>query len=738
MKFKIMFSILLLLLSINTILSLENGVYFYESTDVDGENLLRPVFHAFDSNGEIAIGNKGDSYTRVYLSKGDGIDPKNHLGYLKNIIIKKDGNDVRIIFKKGGEINKGDYIYDKIKEGGAITFNDKGDIIKADIESTEKATYYFHDKAYDLPEGVHLIADTSKIDLSLSKQGSFSVYNKNEPDKKTTYNDIKQGGSFSFDISLGLTKAEFETGSNMDLKYKGYTYPIPADTKVKIGEDKKVSVTLPDGTKLEEPQKDSGADNGAVFSFKTKSGGEMTLPNGEIIKNKNTETIIGYQDGFYLEDRNYAIITNRNEELLIYNPNKLYLAFEESKIQADKSYLYLGKDKIIASSINSEGAGIYFNSDNRIGFTITNDNTVSVQAKNGVVIVEKPSNQGEMPGIKLSGNSMVNLDKRSIYAESNNLYFDSKGRVISDFNQGRLSSQAKITLIDNSGVSIKDFDVYANDRDQYAAVKKSDFKSSMSFYKTSGGFYISPQITFNQLTPDVQKFYSELDAKTQQQVAVYANNGERQGAAVLQRTIQVLIIEEENIRRNPYKASVRIPTGGGSGTIIGIDKNGYPIVLTAGHLGGATRPGYKETIQMSDKRQFKGTVIGGISDWRGSGWDVALIKGDTIIDKIPYVPVAPETHVVKPNDIALRIGCPGCGQFKQTQTRIGKVGNIIGATDYIIGGESGGGLFHNGRQIGIVSTGGYYTGTPRIREFLRKYGYDYLIKYLIPILKRFY
>jgi len=162
-------------------------------------------------------------------------------------------------------------------------------------------------------------------------------------------------------------------------------------------------------------------------------------------------------------------------------------------------------------------------------------------------------------------------------------------------------------------------------------------------------------------------------------------------ASELQRVVETLRIQEEERRKNPPAASVRIPSGGGSGTIIGVDsKDGRPIVLTAGHLGGATSPGYREKVQMADGMQFYATVIGGYSDYGGSGNDYALMKGDQVIDKIPYVPVAPESHIVNKGDLATRIGCPGCGDFQITNTRVGSVGDIIGhgTSEEIIGGEA--------------------------------------------------
>lgn len=313
-------------------------------------------------------------------------------------------------------------------------------------------------------------------------------------------------------------------------------------------------------------------------------------------------------------------------------------------------------------------------------------------------------------------------------------------KIEAGFSYGSLSAAAKVVLVDDSGNRLPgiNFDVYANNRDQYASVPDGQFKSSLEFFKTKGNFYVSSTVAFNQLTPENQKFFDEdINPQTKEQIAsVLRQNNGKEAVAALDRKLGELRIEEDNRRKNPPLASVRVHGGGGSGTIIGVDeKDGKPIILTAGHLGGATRAGYRysNNIDLADGRSVSGTSLGGYSDYGGSGNDYALIKLDQPIDKVPYVPVAGESHVVNKGDPALRIGCPSCGPFKQTQTRVGSVGNIIrhGTNEQIIGGESGGGLFHQGRLIGVVSTTGYYTGTAPIRNFLRQQGYGYLIKIMI-------
>jgi len=122
--------------------------------------------------------------------------------------------------------------------------------------------------------------------------------------------------------------------------------------------------------------------------------------------------------------------------------------------------------------------------------------------------------------------------------------------------------------------------------------------------------------------------------------------------------------------------------------------------------------------------------LGGVNQ---GAYDYSLIKLDQVIDKIPYVPVASQSHVISEGDPVLKIGSHGDTPFDQTPTRISKItANRITAGRNIQG-ESGGGLFHNGRVIGVVETTGHFQGTDNIRNFLKQMGYDYLIKVMMVI-----
>ena len=124
--------------------------------------------------------------------------------------------------------------------------------------------------------------------------------------------------------------------------------------------------------------------------------------------------------------------------------------------------------------------------------------------------------------------------------------------------------------------------------------------------------------------------------------------------------------------------------------------------------------------------------------------DFCLIRLNSKVEGIPYVPVA--SFDIKAGDVVMRIGTPDMGAFAYTNARVSEVGGngyMLGTQDSVGGpipGESGGGIFINGRLVGIVSVTNYqgwggYTPTSVIRELLIKYGYGYLIKLSIVLIR---
>ncbi len=642
----------------------------------------------------------------------------------------------------------------RIEPGGHLDYvGDK--LVKADFTFINDDAINLNGYKYKLKKGTHVKLDNKEITINV-KGGSFSYYPVGDDKKEQSFSDIKSGGEFKFDEKGEIVSAKFSVDKETPLKLKGYKdYTLPKDSEVTIdGKNKKVDIVVPDGTKLDKsPEKEAGAEEGVVFSFKTKSNGALTLSNGDKFSSKDKDGNVLYSkgSGFYFTSQNSEIQKDGKTDFSIYNKDKkeVYLVFDKKDIVTlgDKSSIYIGeeggKKTMILTSLKESGSAITFSENNRFGIKVTQQNTAAVQPDKGKVFIAQ-RDAGKVADIKISGGSSVTLDKRTFSAQVNNLYFDPNKQIDSGGSHGSLSVASKIVLVDNDEKNLLGFDVYANDRDQYASVNPNQIKEAggLSFFNTRGNFYVSSTVAFNQLSYEQQKFYDgTLNPQIKQQISgSIAGKSGKEDIFKFQSIVEGLRKEDEKARQNPILASVRIRSGGGSGTIIGKSaKDGHYYVLSAGHLAGATRPGAKETIQLSDGRKFTATVVGGRGDWGGSGNDYSLMRIDQLVDNLPYIPIASESVILNKNDLALRIGCPGCGPFKQTQTKLGRIGNIIGhgSSEGIRGGESGGGLFSKGRLVGVVSTGGYYTGTNPIRQFARKLGLGDLIQgYILALLDK--
>ncbi|MBT4165583.1 trypsin-like peptidase domain-containing protein [archaeon] len=587
--------------------------------------------------------------------------------------------------------SEGDKTIVNVKEGGMIEI--KG--IKYNIDSGKKNVFVF-DKKGNLIEGT-----------------KFSV--------------PKEGGEYRLD---------------------GFDVPLSGGTEV-VYEKDKIVLKIPEGGEISEPKK---VDEDAKGVFSYQADGEIKL-NDEIIKGRGDGSEIYYdKNGFYILDNVNVMTENGKNDFLINSPEgkKTYLVFEEGKINDDLSSVFIGKDKVVLTNLNGKGGSVFFAEDNRLGIKTSSTNTVSAQVIYGKVIIDKAGegDLGKLANVKISGESVVNLDHRIFYADNNELYFNAKGNSIKGFEHGDSDASIKLSLIDDDGKNINGFDVYSNGNDQYASVAPGQFESPLEFFKTSGDFYVSSSVAFNQLTPSSQDYYAGLGEAEQSKLLNYVGEGSGvkgvgESSALLQGTLNELIAEEIRRKQNPIKASVRIPSKGGSGTIIGVDKNdGRAIVVTCGHGSGSPK-GSRHRVQLTDGSEIRGVSLG-YAGTHLSGADMTIIKLDNPIKDLSYIPVASESHVADVGDPVLRIGCPGCGQFKQTQTTINRFssGGSVGTRDSggwgVQGGESGGGLFHEGRLIGIVSTGGggqgWYTGTDDIRSFLTQNGYDYLINIIIFML----
>jgi len=570
--------------------------------------------------------------------------------------------------------------------------------------------------------------------------------------KGLEYNiDVSKKNEFVFDKGGDLIEGTMfsvpKGGGNYRLK--GFDVPLPEKTEV-IYEEDKIVLKIPRGGKIEESKAVEGYDGEeGILSYQSDEG--IKLSREDIQGRDGRIKEINYdKNGFYVsEDITVKTSDGKDDFLVNVQGEKTYLVFDEDKINKDLNSVFIGADKVILINLNGKGASVFFTENNRLGMKITLENTVSVQAVKGMVIVGKAGedNLGKLANVQISGESIANLDKRVFYAGGEELYFNPEGSLIEGFEHGENDAAVKLSLIDNEGKGLKGFDVYSNGKDQYASAAESQFESQLEFYKTEGDFYVSSTVTFNQLTPEAQRFYASLTPEAQKEILDFVQEkGGTKDSASFQGALNELIASEIKRKRNPYFASAKLSSQGtgGSATIIGIDKEGHPIAVTAGHV--VRTPGRSVTLTLdtdNGKITYTGKVVGGTHVP-----DIAVIKIDQVDFNAPYVPVASSENI-KVGDVAIRMGYPSeNGRVLEAVNaqviRIGGNQHEISASevDGPMPGSSGGGLFVNGELAGTTSQTpgwgsgeGYYTGPRETRALLNQLGYGYILKISLLIFR---
>lgn len=338
--------------------------------------------------------------------------------------VTKDGSNYEVEFSEGGALTRfskdsaGKVLYQEyqdIAKGSKLTFNSKWEVVKADIQTLKKGTFYLNGQVYEVSPGTQLKFENGKVSVNV-KGGSFTYYPEKDTSNKKTISDIKDGGEFTIDNKGEITSAKFEASKESTFKIKGYTYKLPEGAKVDF-KDNKISITLPDGKKVEAPEVDKDADSSFVTEFTSESG-KIILPNGDTFESAS-KTLSWDKDGFYFSDQYSGIKNDKGQEdFKIENKagNKVYLVFDKSKIPEGKDSIFLGvengKNSLILTSKAGKGPAIFFTETNRYGIEITAQNTAAVQANKGKVFVEQ-ADPGKIASIKISGESITTLDSRS-------------------------------------------------------------------------------------------------------------------------------------------------------------------------------------------------------------------------------------------------------------------------------------------------------------------------------------
>ena len=353
---------------------------------------------------------------------------------------------------------------------------------------------------------------------------------------------------------------------------------------------------------------------------------------GNIVK-KEASLFFSYEDGKlnqYTEDP-FLIFPNDKGEIdfSVFNWNyqtddpRMYLSFDPRNVDPTKPTLLISKD--IIGSINNNGPGPVINlgSGNRFGVGINKEGgndlaqgvkTVSFQANLGYAILNR-GDPGKLARLQLKGSSVYGPDKVTFFGDikTGNYYYKPSAQI-EQVNHGDGTAALQINFINQKGEEMN-FDFFANNENQFIEVTKGQLKGTadLQFFGDKEGRFYSPNVAFNLLSPEKQKFLSTLTQNELNELKIEIID--KAGVAGLEAQLQKI----QEGRRSPLRASVKTigDTGSGcSGTLVGfIGDKAY--VLTAAHCGRGTRNIYlnnlneegEETKIRERRTRIRGKVV---------------------------------------------------------------------------------------------------------------------------------
>lgn len=111
------------------------------------------------SQASIAIEKEGEVGNLV------GKDIKKEEILAKDITFEKKDGISTFTFEEGGYVKIKDKLFMNIQKGGVLKLNENGDVIEADITSTERGTYELGNRKIQVAEGVRVVYKDEKLDI---------------------------------------------------------------------------------------------------------------------------------------------------------------------------------------------------------------------------------------------------------------------------------------------------------------------------------------------------------------------------------------------------------------------------------------------------------------------------------------------------------------------------------------------------------------------------------------------
>ncbi len=581
-------------------------------------------------------------------------------------------------------------------------------------------------------------ANTKNIDVSGNK---FQVkYDKDNP-PKFVLNDEGE-------LDAG-TKFETKAGT---YTLRGYKVDLPEGSIVEYLEDR-VVVSVPSDSEVI-PTVDENIQG--LLEIKTNQAGYLKTQGGKLqglqktngdFNKKETRLFYSFEDGkirAYVKNQYYYFLNEEggvdfsfvNTRFGENNP-ELDLVFDENQLSNRPSVL-VTDNKIGSVFPKGKGAIVVIGSGNRLGIDNIEPSkkTLSFQSYDGHAIITR-GEAGKISVLELKGKSLYGPDRESFFREDNNKLYWKDSHSIEEVNHGDGAVALRVELIDNKGEKVN-FQVFTTNENYHVSVPEGEIEgpSELGYFIGKAGTIVSPSVAFNQLTPESRKIFTELTEKKQKKlVEDILKKGDFS-------TLETLLKKTPRRANNPITGSVKIEGFGEgsnvgktcSGTIVGFGNKVY--VLTAAHC--VDLPGYKGEVE-----GMSAEIVAFSHPDEGS--DLALLEltgtPQQINDmKKRRIKIAKTEDYVKVGDRVAQMGCGG-GLHEPRICTVTGIDNSIGIGGLTtsqrrgIIGESGGGLFFKGRQIGVFRGGDAYANLKSIHKLLDDASLSQLYKFILIFFK---
>ena len=331
-----------------------------------------------------------------------------------------------------------------------------------------------------------------------------------------------------------LVEADFELAEERTLHLGDSDHKLPAGTKVKV-EDGKVTITLPKGAQLSEPEVTGSADERQPVTYQIPKDSNIILPNGETLKplfeDDSSSLEWDSERKLFSTERaqieNIAVGTHIGKKEL----KKTYLIFDEGNIHNDfdSPYVSFGNKennyKLTIGSNGAVGPNIQFLPGTKYaGLEIKPEYNLVIQARDGHITLESQGT-GRFPKITtkgghfiFAGSALIRYNEGDLssritkvkFADGRTLFGDTKapsmhiiqqtktGKKIAPWDifidpQGKIAgaewSAQSITAVNQAGTVVSDYSsIYQLSSTQRTVLQKLSNEQQLAFLRNPQQF----------------------------------------------------------------------------------------------------------------------------------------------------------------------------------------------------------------------------------------------------------